>query len=112
MNYKITNTFNVPIAFLKSETKKVNGVNKKTFTESEPFFCSFKTYGGTEKVIDDIYIVENTAVIETYFNPEIKNDCRLKLLTDGSEWEILSLENIEMRNMYLRIKVRNLNGKA
>ena len=111
MAYKINSTFNVPAVILKSETKKVNGINTKKFTEVGNIFCSFKTYGGTERELNDILVVENTAVIETFFRTDITNDCQIKL-TDGSVWEILNVENIEMRNMYLRIKVKNLKGNA
>ena len=109
--FKILNTFNVPAVIFKSETKKVNGINTKVYTEIGNIFCSFKSYGGTERESNDIFIVENTAVIETYYRPDITNSCQIKL-TDGSEWEILNIENIEMKNMYLRLKVRSVKGNA
>lgn len=109
--FKILNTFNTPATILKSETKKVNGINQKSFIEIGHIFCSFKSYGGTERESNDLYIVENTAVVETYYRPDLTNDCKLKLY-DGSEWEILNIENLEMKNMYLRIKVKSLSGGA
>lgn len=112
MAYKISNTFNTPVAILKPEMGKKNGVSYKIFTESEPIFVSFKSYGGTEKVIDDVYVIEDTAVLETWFNPDIKNDCNIKLLSDGSIWEILNVENIEMKNHFSRIKIRRVKGGA
>lgn len=110
MAYKVS-VFNVPATILKSETKKVNGINTKVYTEIGNIFCSFKGYGGTERESNDLIVVENTAVIETFYRPDIVNECKIKL-TDGSEWEILNIENIEMKNMYLRIKVRSLKGGA
>lgn len=109
--YKILNNFNVPITIFKSENKKVNGINTKVYTEIGAIFGSFKAYGGTEKESNDLIIIENTAVVETYFRPDITNDCKLKL-NDESEWEIIHLENIDMKNMYLKLKVRSIKGKA
>lgn len=110
--FKITPEFNVPAKILIPITTKVNGVAKKDFQESEVIFCSFKGFGGTERELNDVFVVENTAVVETFFRPDIKNDCRLKLPLDNSEWEILNIENIEMRNQFLKIKVKSISGKA
>lgn len=111
--FKILNNFNVPITIFKSENKKVNGINTKVFTEIGNAFCSFRGFGGTEKVINDMIVVEDTAVVELFYNPQIKNDCKLVLpLDNNSEWEILSVENIDMRNQYLKLRVRRLKGNA
>ena len=109
--YKVNNSFNVPITIFKSENKKVNGINTKVYTEIGTIFGSFKSYGGTERESNDLIIIENTAVVETYYRPDITNDCKLKL-NDGSEWEIIHLENIDMKNIYLKLKVRSIKGNA
>ena len=111
--YKVNSVFNVPAVILKSETKKVNGINTKTFTEIGNIFCSFKTYGGTEKIINDLITVEDTAIIETYYNNLITSDCKIKLLDDNSEWDIISPpEDIERKHLYLKFKVRRTKGNA
>lgn len=100
-------------AFLLIPTKKViKGVTKKVFTaEDEPFFCSFKTFGGTETNVNGLTVVEDTAVIETWFDPKIKNDCRVNV--GGVDYEIISTpENINMRNQYLKFKIRAIKGGA
>lgn len=112
MAYQIKNVFNTPAKVLSPTTKKVNGVVKKEYVEICDIFCSFKGFGGTERELNDVFVVENTAVVETFFRPDIKNDCRLKLPLDNSEWEILNIENIEMRNQFLKIKVKSISGKA
>ena len=109
--FQLKPEFNVPAQILIPTTKKVNGVAQKTFEESDMIFCSFKGYGGTELERDDRIIVENTAVVETWYRPDIKNNCKFKL-QDNSEWEILNVENIDMRNMFLKIKVRSISGGA
>ena len=52
----------------------------------------------------------NTATVETWYRPDIKADCRLRL-TDGAVYEILGApENIEMRNQFCKFKVRAIEG--
>lgn len=111
--FQLKPEFNVPAQILIPTTKKVNGVAQKTFEESDMIFVSAKSYGGTEKVINDMYVIEDTMSIETWYNPKITSDCNLRLLDDGSEWEIInSPENIDRRNQFLKFKIKRIKGKA
>ena len=75
------------------------------------FYASFRSFGGTERNENGLYSIIDTATIETWFRPDIKADCRVKIGDDV--FEILGTpENINMRNQYLRIKVRRLAGGA
>lgn len=96
------------------------GVSKKTFTNvNGVIWANFKTYGGTEKNDNGVISVEDTAQVVCWYRPDVKSDCRVVLL-DGSEdspdakiYEILGEpENIEMRNMFLKFKVRRIKGGA
>ena len=111
MAYKVSSPFNVSATVLKSETKKVNGINTKVYTEVGNIFCSFRAFGGTERESNDLLIVENTAVVETYYTPTITNDCKLKL-ENGTMWDIHFIENIDMKNQYLTLKVRSIKGNV
>ena len=72
----------------------------------KPYFCSFRTFGGTEKNVNGVLVVEDTATIETWFTPEIKSDCNIEV--DGQQYEILGTpENINKRNQYLVFKVHS-----
>ena len=111
--YRPQQPFNVAAQILTATTVKVNGINQKTFTAGDNFFCSAKSYGGTEKTVNGVYVVEDTMEIETWYRPEIKSDCHVKLLDDNSEWEIITPpENIERRNQFLKFKIRRLSGGA
>lgn len=105
-------TFNVPFFILKPKITKEKGVRVKTFEKIEDvYWCSFRTFGGTEKQINDVTVVEDTAVIETYFDPMIAADCNIEV--DGKVYEILGTpENINMRNQYMKFKVRAVEGGA
>lgn len=90
------------------------GVSKKVWEDSNLVVrCNFKSYGGTEKVSNDILSVEDTAQIVCWYHPDIKGDCRLVRLSDNAVFEILGEpENIEMRNQFLKFKIRRIKGGA
>ena len=103
--------FNVPAQHLKRTIEKINGVNQDSFTDGEIFYCSAKSYGGTEKVVNDVYIVEDTWTIDTWYNPEIRKGDRVRFLDDDKEYEIFaSPENINRRGQYMRFKVVAIGG--
>lgn len=112
--YRPSEPFTVPVMLLIPTEQKVKGVTKKTYPdEGEVFFCSFKTYGGTEKVVNDVLVVEDTASVETWFRPDITGKCRIKLADTGDVYEIMGKpENINMRNKYLKFKVKAVMGGA
>lgn len=111
-DFKPNTPYNVPFFLMVPEEKKVKGVITKTFTKiEEPFYCSFRTFGGTERTVNDAIVVENTAVIETWYDPRIKADCVIEV--DGLRYEILGApENISMRNQFLLFKVKAIKGGA
>lgn len=113
MAYKPSMPFNVPAQILKTEYKKVNGVNTKVVTEGDVIYVSAKSYGGTERIIDDRVVIEDTINIETWYRPDISSKDRLRLLDDGSEWEIINHpEDIDRRHQWLKFKVRRIGGSA
>lgn len=94
-------------------TSNVLGVVKKSFADGERFNCNWKTYGGTEVVNNDVLTIEDTAIIVCWYDPQIQASCRVKRLTDGAVYEIISEpENIEQRNMILQFKVQRVKGGA
>lgn len=79
--------------------------------------CSFKTYGGThrseEKDANGIIAVYDTANVETWYRPDIKPDCKIKVLQTGVEYEIINTpENIDMRNQFVKFIVQAIRGGA
>lgn len=111
MSYKPSLPFNVPARILKGEYIKVNGVKVKRFTDGDQIFVSAKSYGGTERDVNGQIVIEDTMNIETWYRPDITSvDC-IRLLDDGSEWEILNNpEDIDRRHQWLKFKVRRLSG--
>lgn len=117
--YKPHTPYAVPFRILIPSISVTKGDRKKTYTE-EPTtrFCSFRSFGGTESVVDGVYSLIDTATIETWYDPALTAAVRLRIFpTDGgltySDYEVMgSPENIEMRNQYLVCKVRKVSGGA
>jgi hypothetical protein len=109
--YKPKTPFNVPCLLLKCTLEKVNGVNQPTFAEDMTFFCSAKSYGGTEKIVNNLSVIEDTWYIDAWYNPRIAKGDHIRFLDDNSEYEILATpENIERKGVWMRFKVRHIGG--
>lgn len=113
--FRPSEPFNVPMKLLVPTETNVTGTTKKTFSDpesSELFFASFRTFGGTESERNGVYTLINTAVINTWYRPDIKANCRIYLCETEQEYEIISdPEDINMRHQYLQFKVRKIGGK-
>lgn len=103
--------FSVPAILLKRVMTKVNGANQPTYAEKMSFSCAAKSYGGTEKVVNGVVVIEDTWQIDTWYNPDFAKGDRIRFLDDMTEFEILaSPENINRRGQYMRFKVSRIGG--
>lgn len=111
--YKPSEPFTVPMFLLIPTEITAKGSTKTVYpTAGELIYCRFRTFGGTEKVVDGVLSVEDTAIIETWYRPDIKANCRLAD-TDGMHYEILGTpEDINKRHQSLRFKIRTIKGGA
>ena len=111
----------IPLVILKPTTTTSSGVIKKTFPTVQAallntdniFYGSFKTYGGTERDVNGVYSIIDTANIETYFRPDITSECRIARADDGVIFEIINEpEDINQRHQFLKFKVKRVKGGA
>ena len=113
--YKPNKPFKTPVYLLKPTYEKKKGVTQKIYhapTSKDIIFCSFKTFGGTEVIQNEIVTIINTAYVETWYNPVIASDCILQTM-DGMRYEIMGMpENINMENQYMKFKVEAVKGGA
>lgn len=111
--YRPSIPFSTPMYLFIPKYVTVKGSTKKVFPETgELIYCSFKSYGGTERTTNDLYMIEDTANIETWFRPDITSECVLDT-PDGARYEIMNEpENINMRNQFLKFKIRRVKGGA
>ena len=95
--------------------EKVGGVSKPVYKEAEKplFYCNFKSMGGTEKVVDGRYVIEDTANITMLYRPDLQSNCRVKKLNNNAIYEIINEpEDIEDNGRWLKFKVKRVKGKA
>ena len=114
--YNPITPFDVAMRVLIPTTTKVKGITKKVYpepSEAPMFFGSFRTFGGSENFSNDVYMIFNTAVIDTWYNPQIKTDCQIYICETDEIYNIISEpENIGMRHQYMQFKVQKVGGKT
>lgn len=110
--FKPSAPFTAALELLQPIYSKVSAVTKQTYpTTGEIIFGSFKSFGGTEREVNGLTVVEETAKVETWYRPDIQSDSRIKC--GNKVYEILGEpENIELRNQYCVFKVRIVKGGA
>lgn len=103
-----------PMRLLIPEYEEYNGVITPIYNkDSGPlFFANFKTFGGTETIVNEKYSIIDTAQIVTWYRPDVKSDCRVVRLTDGAIFEMMNEpEDINGRHQILIFKVKRVKGK-
>lgn len=120
MAFKPHTPYNVPFRILTPQLTVTKGTREKSYTEeSVTRFCCFRSFGGTESTENGIFSVIDTATLETWYDPNLKADVRIRILPtdgnneDGELFEVTGTpENIEMRNQYMIAKVKRVAGGA
>ena len=76
-------------------------------------FCNFKTYGGTEKQVNNLLVILDTARVTTYFRPDITSDCIIEVIETGKFYEIKNEpENIGLGSQYMQFIVERIDGNV
>lgn len=114
-NYKPPKQLDTAFKLLIPTSEVVKGVTKKTFPTPDKgilFFGSFRTYGGSENMSNDVYTVFDTGTIDTWYRADITSDCRVYLCDTGETYEIINRpENIRTRGQYMQFRVQKVGGK-
>ena len=111
--FKPSFPYSTAILLLTPSYTTIKGVPTKSYDEKKgvQLNCSFKTFGGTDNEVNGVYVVEDTANVETWYRPDITSECRIKLLQTGQYYEVIGApENIDMRNQFCAFKVRAIKG--
>jgi hypothetical protein len=101
-----------PVKLYHRHLNWISGAPESVYIEADDpiVFCSFKTFGGTESVVNGQIINISTATLTTWYRQDIQSPDRITLLADNSEWEIIGdPENYEMRNQYMQLRLRKLS---
>jgi len=111
-SYKPSAPFATEMFLFNPQTTITDGIRTKGLPQTgELFFGSFKTFGGTEKTVDGVLAVEDTATIETWYRPDLKAKSIIQV--GDTQYEVLGTpEDISMRHQYMKFKVRAVKGGA
>jgi hypothetical protein len=86
-------------------------VEVKEYELVDTIICSFKTFGGTESTVNEKLVVIDTANIETWYRPDIFSSSQIQF--GEKRYEVIGEpENINMKNQYLKFKIRGVKGGA
>lgn len=90
------------------------GVDTKSWPDDGPlFFANLKSYGGTERVSNDLLMIEDTLTMTTWYRPDIAAKCRVLVLNNKAVYEIINEpENWDMRNQFIVCKLRRVKGNG
>lgn len=103
--------FSTPIRIQKRVETSVSGTPRIEYLDviSPIDYCSWKGKGGTESVESGSLIIEETAELTMWYRPDVTRKGRV-ILEDNPEmvYEILDVENVEMRSHYMILKVKRV----
>ena len=109
-------TFTAALILLIPTYTTVMGVPTKTFpspSKGVRFNGSFRSFGGTERDVNGLYLIEDTATVQCWYDPAITSECRIYVLDSQKTYEIISeSEDIDLRHQFMQFKVRRYKGGA
>lgn len=104
-----TLVFNTPIRIQHRVEADVNGAPDISYTDADSpvDYCNWKGRGGTESVQAGSWTVTDTAELTMWYRPDI-NERDQVLLNDDPllAYEVMNVENVDMRSHYLILKVK------
>lgn len=107
MEYFDETMMNVPIAIHSMSLS--DGKPKYDFLSEDN--CSFKTYGGTEKLDNGVLKYFDTASVVMLYRPDIHNGDIIRNHLNSRTYQIISYpENVNNTGNYLKFKVQAYDG--
>ena len=103
--------FTTPVKLQVATETPARGNIIKTYTDSDEFNCSWKQKGGTEITSNGVLMIEDTAEITCWYNPNIKANSRLINKLNNLAYEVIGTpENVDNMNKFMKFKVRKVTG--
>lgn len=83
----------------------VDGNSVISYVDAVPpgAFCNWKSKGGTQVITDAISVID-TAELIMWYRPDVSATDRI--IMDGKTYDVISVENIEMRNYKMILRVQ------
>ena len=68
-----TEQFATPVLLLAPAYSNYNGVTRTKYPETGPvLWVNWKSYGGTEREVNGLTVIEDTATITAWYDPSVK----------------------------------------
>ena len=119
MPYKFSGPLSTRFALLIPTYTDKHGVMTPAYPDASDvpealhFNGTIRTFGGSERTVNNLFVVEDTGTVETWYRPDIKADCHVAILPEGDEYEILATpEDIDRRHQFMVFRVRRVAGGA
>jgi head-tail adaptor len=117
MAYKPMTPFATALILMKPDgSSSAYGVAKHSYSvrNQETIYGTVRTFGGSESTENGVYSIVDTAMIDTWYRPDITPGCRIAIADAPHQvYEVIgSPEDIEMRNQYMRLRVQRVKGGA
>ena len=114
--YRPTKPFDTPLLLYPvTDTKTVMGAVVNTYApEGILFYGSFATYGGSDRQVNGMYSVEDTATVVTWYRPEFAAFGRVALANNQAKlYQIVGEpEDIEQRHQFTKMRLTRVQGGA
>lgn len=110
--YLSTDERRVPVSY-ETRSFSVDSANRRkpVYTPIDGVdLVNFKTRGGTTSVVDGVLNVISTATVTAPYRPDVKPGDRVNCLVDSSEWDVLSVENVDMMCRIMILTLRQVEG--
>lgn len=101
---------NTPAAYYSCDTEMVNGREQKVYNLVGVFKGHFKEKSGSETVINGLKVINKSITFTCWYDPKIKQDGRFDIY--GNLYEIVNVENVEMRNRYITCTLESVEAGA
>lgn len=109
-----SNTFTTPIRIQHRTETLINGAPKPSWADAatDPVaLCNWKGKGGTEALNAGILNVIDTAELTMWYRNDISETDRILKDDDATQaYEVMNIENVEERGMYLIVKVKRVKA--
>jgi head-tail adaptor len=101
------------VRLLKPTATNYHGVQNQSYPSTgDVVYVNWKSFGGTDSVVNGVYSVIDTAQVTMRYRPDVKAGCRF-LRSDGSVYEIKGEpENVDLANLWLICRLERVKGSG
>jgi head-tail adaptor len=110
-SYRPQRLFSSAFMVRTATVRTVKGVAVKDWQDAGVVFGSFVTFGGTEREVNGVRTVADTARMECFYDPRIVAGCRLLALDTGREYDVDGTpEDVEGRGQFMSVRLERAGG--